>query len=117
MPAWITKELIIDVVIALLLFGGGYELRVKLDAAAKTAQLEEQAKATAAAQADMDRKAAAWEIKRAALEKANNELQGRLKHETKKRIYATCIVPPDGVSIYNDALSGTAGSKPVGVLP
>lgn len=118
MPAWLTKDLIIDLVVCVFFFAAGYETETKLEEAAQAETLKAQAVAEASMLKVANEKAAAWEIKRAALEKENKDLSGRLKHETKNVIYSKCLVPDDGVRIYNDAVSGTSGpGVPSSVLP
>lgn len=110
MPVWLTKEVIIYGAIALFLFGGGYELRVKLDEADQAKTLAAQLVAQQEAQKAQDDKAAKWEIQLAALRDDKSKLERRLKHETAKAAYSKCIVPDDGVRLYNAALSGAYSS-------
>lgn len=98
-------------------FGGGYKLKSLFDDSANATRLEAEAKAQKEAQAEADTKAAAWEKQLADLRAANKKLTGRLYVETKKAVYSSCIVPDDGVHIYNDALSGNAAGGSNGKLP
>lgn len=115
MPLWLLtlwnyrKAIAIGLVI-LAVFSAGYETRVKLDEADEAARLVAEAEARKEAQDKADKTAAAWEKQLAGMRDANRKLTGRLNDETNKAVYANCIVPSDGVQIFNDALSGDQSS-------
>ena len=98
-------------------FGGGVWFMHKLDLAAHAKELESVEAARLALQKSADDAAAKWETDRAALEAANHKLQGRLANETTKIVYRNCIVPDDGVQLYNEAITGIAASKSDGSVP
>lgn len=93
----------------LIAFGGGFELRLLIDHSNERAQLIEDAKTKAKAQKTADDAAADWEKKLGALKAANTKLTRRLQNETKAAVYSTCVVPPSGVQLYNDAIGHAAG--------
>lgn len=95
----------------LLAFSGGFELRLLIDHSNERAALVEQAKAQAAAQKKADDASAAWEKKLADMQAANKKLTGRLHNEVSKAAYSACVVPSDGVQLYNDAIGHAAGGS------
>lgn len=97
-------------------FGTGYKTKSLFDNSAEATRLVAEAKAQKTAQAEADAKAAEWEKQLADLRVANKKLTGRLYVETKKAIYSSCIVPDDGVRIYDDALSGGTTGGTAGKL-
>lgn len=116
MPQITWLKLGITLAILLAAFGVGFELRTLMDHSNERAQLKAQAEATAVAQAKADGAAKDWEDQIAKLRVANGKLVRRLKNETSKAIYSTCIVPPDGVQLYNDATTGQSTGRPDGAM-
>ena len=117
MPVWLTKDMLVDIVVCLFFFSAGFWMSVKFTEAARAVQLEAEAKAQKEAQDAANEKAAEWEKTLTALRDENKHLSGRLKHETQNAIYSKCHVPDSGVRIYNDALSGKSGSLPSLTVP
>lgn len=107
---WGYRKIIGIGAICLFLYFLGYETRVKLDEAGDAERLKTEAEAQIKTQREADEAAADWERRFAILQTENKKLTGRLRHETSKAIYSNCIVPTDGVQIFNDALSSGHGT-------
>lgn len=92
-------------------FSGGFELRLLIDHSNERAALVEQAAAQKKAQDKADTATKEWEDKLSKLRTANGKLTKRLQNETNKAVYSTCVVPADGVQLYNDALGHASGGS------
>lgn len=98
-------------------FGGGWELKSLLVDRAALVQAKADAKAKEIAQAAADKAAKDWEEQLRLANEANRKLQGRLRNEIKKTVYTACVLPSDGVQLYNDALAGTSTAEPGDAMP
>lgn len=104
MPPITPLKLGLTLGILLLAFSGGFELRVLIDHSNERDQLKAQAVAQAAAQKKADDAAQGWVDQLSKLRLANKAMKGRLQNEVSKPVYAACVVPSDGVQLYNDAI-------------
>jgi hypothetical protein len=102
--------------LCLLAFAAGWTVNGWRWEARHAAGLEQQLDARAQAGQDAARKSLALEKQLATIRNTNRDLNRRLAHETADPDYR-CVVPPGGVRLLRDAVTGRPPGEPDRIMP
>ena len=114
----IQTKLIAGAVLALSLFGAGWQVRTWYDGAQDAAQLEAEARAT-----ELLAKLAAEVSSKTELAIQNIRVENRTIHTQAQKeviretVYSACVLPDTGRLLVNQARAGAAAGKPDNRLP